>query len=238
MALHRPVVAMSDIDAALALDPGDVDALIARAILRRNGGDETGALADIDAVAKSLPPQAVQRLDLGAFYLGLDRFDAAVDQFDLWIRYHPEDARLGAALNGRCWARALAGEALDRALSDCNRAVGLYPNSAEVRDGRGLVRLRRGEYDRAIADYDAALKLAPKLAWSLYGRGLAELKTGSVEAGRADIAAGEALAPRLAEQARKLGIVPDPGSAKPAPTPPAREAVPTPPAAPGTRPPA
>lgn len=221
LAAHRPVVAMGDVDAALTLDPANADARIVRARMRWQGEDEAGALADLDTAAKALPAEAPEHLQLGELYLGADRFDPAVEQLDLWVRYHSEDARLGAALNGRCWARALAGKELDRALADCNRAVGLYPNSAEVRDSRGLVRLRRGEYARAIADYDAALKMAPKTAWSLYGRGLAELKTGALDAGRTDMAAAEALQPKLATRARKLGIAPDeaaPALASPAAT--------------------
>jgi clan AA aspartic protease (TIGR02281 family) len=208
LAAKRPVVAMSDIDAALALDPGDIDARLARAVLRHAGDDDAGALSDLDAAGKAMAPQANQQLRLGELYLELDRFQPAVAHLDLWIQEHPDDARLGLALNGRCWARALGDVELDRALSDCNRAVGLTEHAAPVLDSRGLTRLRRGEYARAIADYDAALKLDPRIAWSLYGRGIAELKTGQAAAGHADIAAGEALQPKLEARARKLGLAP------------------------------
>jgi tetratricopeptide (TPR) repeat protein len=75
--------------------------------------------------------------------------------------------------------------------------------------GRGLVRLRRGEYDKAIADEDAAIKLQPKSPWALYGRGLAKLKKGQTADGQADLAAAAALAPQLATRAKADGLAPE-----------------------------
>ena len=135
-------------------------------------------------------------------------------QFDLWIAVHPEDRRLATALNGRCWARALAGRDLEKALSDCNTAVRLSQRAADVLDSRGLVHFRRGEFSRAIADYDAALAQKPKIAWSLYGRGLAELKTGAKAQGDADLAAAATEAPNLAARAARRGLSPGPRYAR------------------------
>jgi tetratricopeptide (TPR) repeat protein len=113
---------------------------------------------------------------------------------------------MAGALNSRCWARALGGQELDKALADCNTALKLHPNTADFLDSRGLVYLRQGNYDKAIADYDAALRLAPKTAWSLYGRGLAKSRKGMSAEGQADIAAATALQPKIAERAASFGI--------------------------------
>ena len=170
--------------------------------------DKEGARADIDAAALSTTKGAQLRLQIGQLYLTLDQFKLAIDQYDLWLPEHPEDSSRAAALNGRCWARALGGRELDAALRDCNAAVRLAPQQAEPLDSRGLVYLRLGRFDRAIADYDAALAIKPKIPWSLYGRGLAELQTGAREKGEADMAASAAVAPHLAERAVRLGIAP------------------------------
>ena len=116
--------------------------------------------------------------------------------------------KLARALNARCWARALEGRELDRALADCNAALGRDPRNADIRDSRGLVRLRLGDLDKSILDYDEALKIHPKSAWSLYGRGLAELRKGEKAAGETDIAAATALSPHLPEEAKTHGIAP------------------------------
>jgi tetratricopeptide (TPR) repeat protein len=116
--------------------------------------------------------------------------------------------RKPVALNGRCWARALSGTALDLALKDCNAALSAMPHNPNLLDSRGLVRVRMGDYARAIADYDEALAKNDKLAWSLYGRGIAKLRLGQKDAGEADIAKAKALQPDLPERAKKLGVTP------------------------------
>ena len=115
---------------------------------------------------------------------------------------------MAAALNGRCWTRALWNQELEQALLDCNAALKQLPNTAALLDSRGLVRLRRGEYDQAIADYDQALKQRSRAPWTLYGRGIARLRKGLTAEGHADIAAASALDAGIAAQAGKYGLTP------------------------------
>jgi tetratricopeptide (TPR) repeat protein len=115
---------------------------------------------------------------------------------------------MAGVLNTRCWEGALAEQALEQALADCNAALKLRPNAAAFLDSRGLVYLRLGNYDKAIKDYDAALKINPKVVWSLYGRGLARLRSGQSAAGQADLAAAAALQPKIAARASKFGLTP------------------------------
>jgi tetratricopeptide (TPR) repeat protein len=112
------------------------------------------------------------------------------------------------ALNGRCWARALLGKDLTRALADCDAAVRRNGKFAQFHDSRGLVYLRLAQFDKAIADYDAALAIDSKIAWSLYGRGIAKLRLGQTAQGKADIAAAAALAPELPDIAKGYGVTP------------------------------
>ena len=205
---RQPFLAMQDFDAALKLKPDDVPALVARAEMRLGGRDKAGALADLDAANRLAAKEADVRLTLAGVYLRADQFAQAVQQFDLWITAHRDDARLSEALNGRCWARAQAGTDLRTALADCNGALRLNGKFAAALDSRGLVRLRLGDEDGAIADYDLALGLNPNLAWSLYGRGLARLKKGLTAEGRSDIAAATALQPDLPELAKARGLTP------------------------------
>ena len=81
-------------------------------------------------VAKSAPPAADVRLRLAGFYERWDRLTDAVAQYDLWINAHPDDNRHSLALNGRCWARGLLGQDLDKALSDCDAAHGFNRRTA------------------------------------------------------------------------------------------------------------
>jgi tetratricopeptide (TPR) repeat protein len=156
--------------------------------------------ADFDQALKLKPD------DVDALMARAGLFAEAVAQYDKWITAHDSDARVPDARNARCWARALRGQELDKALADCNAALKSRPDTAAFLDSRGLVRLRMGDLDKSIADYDAALRLQPHSAWSLYGRGLAKVRKGLTSAGEADIAAATAVQPRIEDEARKRGI--------------------------------
>jgi tetratricopeptide (TPR) repeat protein len=197
---------MEDLDRALTLKHDYADALIFRAGLRLANGDKTAARADVDAADRAVAGPSDLRLTLGGFYDQLGDPDAAIAQYDRWIAAHPTDSRLGMALNGRCWARALAGRDLDKAIADCDRGLRLRPHTAAILDSRGLAWLRSGNLDKALADYEAALALEPKLAWSLYGRGIIEQRKGLGAQAKADIAAAIALRPDLADEAKKIGL--------------------------------
>lgn len=203
-------LALADFDQSIKLKPDDVDALIARATLRAGRHEAADVIvADLDAADRALPKEAQQHMQIGGLYDYTRRPAAAVVQYSKWIDSHsPDDMSAPAALNGRCWSRALTGEALDLALSDCNAALRKRPNTPGFLDSRGLVYLRQGNYDRAIADYDAALGQQPKLAWALYGRGLARVHKGLTDAGQADIAAATALDHSIAARAKAYGIGP------------------------------
>jgi tetratricopeptide (TPR) repeat protein len=207
---RQPDLALADFDAAIKLKPNDVPSLIARATLRAGRGDSAAAGADVDAADRVAVKEDPEHMQMGHLYMAVGQPAAAVVQYSKWIDAHPsDDVRMGPARNSRCWARALWGQELDEALTDCNTALRIRPNTASYLDSRGLVYLRRNNYDKAIADYDAALRLGTKKsAWSLYGRGLARLRKGETAAGQTDIAAASALNTKIAQEAAKYGIGP------------------------------
>jgi len=196
--------ASADLDKAAQVAPNDPEVRLARAQFLFGHGRRADAQSDLDAVDAALSRQADQRLTLAALLGEEQRFDRAIANFDQWIAAHPDDSRQPVALNGRCWARALAGRDLPLALKDCDASLRRM-KSGTAFDSRGLVELRLGQYDRAIADYDAALKLNPRTAWSLYGRGLAKRHKGDPSA-QSDMDAAAAINPELPARAKALGI--------------------------------
>jgi tetratricopeptide (TPR) repeat protein len=204
---RQPFLAMADLDAALKLKPDDVEALLARAQMRLAGREAALAMDDLNAADRLLPKPADARLELASLYQRADALATAAVQYDLWIKAHPDDARLAEALHERCWVGGLLGQDLDRALATCDSALRRQPKNPHVLDARGLVRLRRGETDKAMADYDAALAIDPKIAWALYGRGLAEARQGKADQAKADFAAAAAIRPKIAEDAAARGLV-------------------------------
>jgi tetratricopeptide (TPR) repeat protein len=205
---EQTALANIDIDQVLKLKPDDVPALMWRAARRLQEHDESGAVADLDAVDHAAPQQADLRLDLGTLYRMANQLPLAISQYHLWIAVHGNDVRLYAAYGSLCLARALSGAELDQGIADCNKAVRSTPNSPLALESRALVRMRMGDLDRSIADYDASLKLQPGNAWALYGRGLAETRQQKTAAAAADFAAATALSPRIADEFKKRGLAP------------------------------
>ena len=175
----------ADIDAALKLDPGSRDALLAKASLASEVGDFPNAIAAYSGVIEKEPGSVKALVERGVAYFRKGDVTAATKDFD--------QARARASnpvlLNNLCWEKAIAGIALESALNDCDAALGPNPTIGGFLDSRGLVKLRLGRFDDAIADYTKALAINPHMAGSRFGRGIAYLRKGDTKAGAADIAA-------------------------------------------------
>jgi tetratricopeptide (TPR) repeat protein len=113
----------------------------------------------------------------------------------------------GDALNGACWARAMFRSELDKALSECDKALAGNPD-AYILDSRGMVRLQRGDWAKAESDYGEALTMQPDLASSLFGRGIARRRLGNAAGSKADIAAATLIDPRIADVYASYGVKP------------------------------
>ncbi|MEJ1963184.1 MAG: aspartyl protease family protein [Gammaproteobacteria bacterium] len=211
---RQPALAMGDFDQAIRLKPDHIPARVARAALRLSRREAPGgeaaddAIADLDKASSVATKEADVRLEIGNLYSRAGALAQAIAQYDLWLDKHITEARTPDVLASRCRAKGLLGQDLDKALSDCNRAVKTRPDTGFFLDSRGLVYLRLGKLDKAIADYDAALRLQPKNPWALYGRGVAKLRKGMAAEGQADIAASKASGPRVAAEAARRGLEP------------------------------
>ena len=206
LANKEPDAALPDLDKSLSLDPKNVDTLLLRAEFRFSHKDRDGALADVKAAGSLAPAGSSQASSVAGFYLQLDQPAAALPLLDDWIRLHSADALLGAALNERCWARALSNQMLDDAVKDCRKAIRRDGDNPAYLDSLGLAELRLGHYPEAIKAYEQALAQTPHSAWPRYGLGLAELRSGQMDAGRADLAAARKLDPDIEARAARYGL--------------------------------
>jgi tetratricopeptide (TPR) repeat protein len=202
---RQPVLGMADLGEALKLKPDDREALLLRGELYLSIRDFPRARADFDAVLRQAPNDPSLRMRIADTYVRAGDFQTAVAEYDQAIAAYPKGPP-GMALNNRCWARAMWGKELEKALADCDAALKKGPRTSSMLDSRGLVLLRMGQYDAAIDTYDDAIRLQPKSAWSLYGRGVAKHHKGLKAEGEADLQAAAALAPGLAARAKRLGI--------------------------------
>jgi len=205
-------LALTDYDHVLLLKQDFLPAYIPRAEIKLAKQDTPGAIADLEAVDRLAPKQADLRLMLAELYERMDRLPAAIEQFSLWMQYHPEDSRMLRATAGRCLSSALQNQDLPTALRDCNtamrRADKKNENYAFLFVSRGLVRLRQGDYDKAIADFNDALEIMPKNARALYARAVAESRKNNKKESQTDLEAARQIAPQVAEKFERFGIVP------------------------------
>jgi predicted aspartyl protease/Tfp pilus assembly protein PilF len=200
--------ALTDLSKSLTLDPKNLEALLLRARLHLMHKDRTSAAADVAAASVLAPAGSPQARLIATLYIQLDQPAAALPLLDDWIRLHVDanDAKLGDALNERCWARALSNQLLDDALHDCRKAIKRDGENPAYLDSLGLVELRLGRYADSIKDYEQAVAHLPRSAWSRYGLGLAKIRSGQADAGNADLVAARAIDPGIEARAGKYGL--------------------------------
>ena len=206
MALNDPDKTLRDLDTALRLDPGQADARMARAQVRHFKGQREATLEDLSALDKTLPSQSQIRQFMAGLYGSLDMPAEALAQWNQWIPAHRHDIALEHAYNSRCWVRVELGIDLDKALDDCDEAVGADPKNANYLDSRAWVYLRLGKLAKAKADFDRSLALRPEGAWSLYGRGLSHLRLAETALGEADLAQARKAVADIDARVKRAGL--------------------------------
>ena len=195
--------AIGDYGQALRLDPSDADYLNSRAAAYEAKKDVDRALADYNEAIKTSPNSIYAYNNRGAVFQRKGEFARAAADYGEVTRLQPNNID---AWSARCWVRAISPGQTQQALSDCNAALKIKPDAADVLDTRGFVYLKLGQTDNAIKDYDAALKLDQKLAGSLYGRGLAKARKGDRNGSSADIAAAKAIKSDIVDEFARYGL--------------------------------
>lgn len=200
--------ALDDLDAVLKASPRDAEALVLRGRLRLRRKDVAGGRADLHAAVAAEPDDADIMLSAALGFEHERLLDEAQATVDRWTASHPRDSEsiTWQLLNKRCWLRARMNRDLDKALADCNLAVGRAGQNPTVLDSRALVKLRQGRLREALADYNAALRPGVASAWTLYARGLTHARLGNAAQAEADKKAALKADPEVAEDARRLGL--------------------------------
>jgi tetratricopeptide (TPR) repeat protein len=175
----------ADLDTALKLDPTSEDVIVAKADFQGERGDWTGVVALLTPAITRAPSNTGLLAHRAIAYAKLGDQSHALKDFDA--------ARAGVTSagdhNNLCYRVAAQGVLLQQSLDECDKAIALEPDAANIRDSRAFVLLRLGRIDEAILDYDKALAQVPTLSASLYGRSLAEARKGDHAAADRDAAA-------------------------------------------------
>lgn len=194
--------AIADLDLLIRRQPKNAIAHAIRGDVYGQKGDWNRALTDYESEARLAPDDAFAYAQIGNAYTEKGDYAAAETNFGKSIAMQPANPM---ALNGRCWSRAISGQRLDEALTDCDRALRYAPDDADTLNSRGFVQFRKQRYAEAIVDYDASIAREPSIGSSFYVRGLAKLATGNAS-GAADIAHGIELEPDVEERYAGYGV--------------------------------
>ncbi len=152
-----PQAARPLIDAALAADPADADALTLLGLVAQRGGDTAGAL-EAFARARTADPRNPARIGNHAVALKqAGRFDAAIAAFEESLAIRPDAAATLANL-GSCLIavdRAAAAEAPLRA------AIAAAPDHVDAWNNLGVALARTGRPVEAASAYRRTMALRP-----------------------------------------------------------------------------
>jgi tetratricopeptide (TPR) repeat protein len=151
--------ALSDLDAAIRLAPGDAAAYAARGEVRLSRGDHKGAIGDLEQAVRIGPRATSLLVALGHARLVAGDAKAALADFDAALAIEPGSA---VALNNRGLAHRRLGE-LERAIRDYTAAIQINPVYALAYANRGHAREAEGRKSDAIEDLRMALMLAPTM---------------------------------------------------------------------------
>lgn len=201
----NPQQALTDLDAALALDPHDVDALFHRAQLHNLHGNPTGALEDCTALMPFLkkdqrPPVLAER---AAARRALGDPSGALADLDQALAMQPQDP---------CLRRARADLREQQfnpagAMEDLDVLEILQPDNATVQWDRGRMLCRLNRTFEAIDAFTAGLSLEPGHVRLLIGRADAHATVGALDAAAADLSSARQIEPDNPEILDRLHTV-------------------------------
>ena len=156
LGLNRPVAAVADLTRALELGVPYTRVYFLRARAKELAGDPAGAKADREEGFRRKPtdePSFVAR--------GLARADAdpagALRDFDRALELNP---RSFPALQNRAYVLDAKLNKPDESRKALDRAIELYPDSAQARGGRGVLLARAGDREAALRDAEVCLRNA------------------------------------------------------------------------------
>jgi tetratricopeptide (TPR) repeat protein len=161
--------ALASVAAALAIDPGFVEALVLKGVLVAAAGRHEEALASFELALARGPANADALYNKALVLLQLGRCHEAATVFDRVVALAP--GAVDAWIN-RGVALQQSGRPAE-ALASYDRALALAPDHPQARLNRGTALHMQGLFVQAVENFDKAIALSPRQASAWIGRGSA-----------------------------------------------------------------
>jgi tetratricopeptide (TPR) repeat protein len=196
-------LALTDYNAAIALDKKCSEAFNNRGIVDGIIGEKMNALNDYNQAVNLNPKFADAYYNRGLLYLEMNYLDTAVADFTTAINIDPDMADY---FNNRGVALRLKGE-YEKSFADFNRALKLNRNFAEAYFNRGIIYQMHEQYFPAIANFTEALRIKPAYVDARFRRGSSFASLGRYDQAVEDLNYVLQNDPKNIDALRNLGIV-------------------------------
>lgn len=163
------------IDAALALEPANATAQIARARLLMADGDTAGALQEIDGVLAKAPDNVQALVFKGELLIARHDRSGAAAVLERVVAAHP-NATFARYLLVTTY---LQGKELDKAGAQVEELKKVALADPRTQHAIGMLALARGDIPTALAAVQKALQTAPDYMPAVYLSGLVDLSRGA-----------------------------------------------------------
>jgi protein O-mannosyl-transferase len=154
-------------DYAISANPESSFAYDNRGDRKRQEGDLSGALADLNEAVRLVHENPHALNNRGIVYDELLKYSEAIDSYGEAIRFNPG---LTSAYSNRGLSLAKIGRYAE-ATKDFNTAIVQNPSFYKTYNDRGITRKTQGDSIGALADYNKALELKPDFTEALVNRG-------------------------------------------------------------------
>ena len=192
---------MADVEAALKLEPGNLDASAVKADLLSKQGKYADALAVLDQLPK---PELEKRWVRTERAILLHKAGKEQDAEKEFVSLASQ-AKTATDYNDLCWTEATHDMVLESALQECLTALKMNPESGPILDSLGMAFLKLGRLDEALDAYNKAIAKETG-ADSLMGRAFVYARKGDQAHADADAAAARKMAPEIDEIFADYGL--------------------------------
>ena len=186
--------ALTEIDEAIKLDPGNAGAWFLRGLAKNDLGNQQGAIDDYTKAIELNPTDANLWNSRGLAKNASGDHQGAIDDFTKAIELNSEFAH---AWSHRGFARNELGEN-QGAIIDCSEAIKLDPKIAPAWNSRGFAKNALGDHQGALGDFTEAIELNPEFAHAWSHRGFTKNELGDHQGAIIDCSEAIRLDPKIA----------------------------------------
>ncbi len=169
--------AIEELQCALKLNPGYIEAHNNLAIAYEHTGRTEEAIAELEHALRLNPQYVEAHNNLGNVYAGQGRFEEGIEELEEALRIKPGYAPAHNALGNIFTEQGKEQEAIE----EFREAIRIEPGYAPAHNNLGNAYAGQGKYDEALREFEEALRLVPEFPEAYHGIGSVYYNLGSYD---------------------------------------------------------